>query len=318
MMRRVLPFAFATFAAATASMPVHAAPTTTSPFDPASESNESSDATSDATSPVETTGDPAEAEAPAEETTTPPPSAEPRIESTSGWEDELVLRDGGFVRGRISELTPKERVVIVPASGEARVVPWSEIAEIRRASASPPQAAIPVKVEVEMVPTARLDIEISNPRRPVTLFQVVDRGIAMGTYGLAYEMRYRRVCGSPCGRQVVIDPEASYFISGNGVTDSREFGLPERGPITLDVRPGVRGLWITGIVLTIVGSISFGSSIAVFATGASKNTAEDRKDEFRLVGGMLAGIGAPMVAAGIPMWIFGRTKVTRRVRSSDR
>ena len=56
-----------------------------------------------------------------------PEAQEPTI-SANGNLDVVHLRNGGMVRGTISEQIPGERVVIVTLSGEVRSFPMSEVA----------------------------------------------------------------------------------------------------------------------------------------------------------------------------------------------
>lgn len=231
----------------------------------------------------------------------------PRIEETGGSEDEVVLTSGGFVRGRISEMTPGESVVIQPSGGgEAREIAWEEIDVIRRATGEPATTELPPGTKVEFLPAVHIDFELLK-NKPVTLYEITGEAVAVGSGGSAVAIGFRPVCHSPCARRVGIDPAASYFVAGNGVTGSKHFTIPDKDRVTLQVKPGSKVMWGSGIVTEAFGISAVITGIILFAVGASES-GDSRKALFAAGGGTL-GAGVVMVGAGVPLILFGRTEV---------
>src|SRR5687767_325635 len=99
---------------------------------------------------VASTSTPALAQTPVQEVgPSAPASAQP--EAAAG-DDLVVLQNGGMVRGKLLEVVPQTSVTIVSAAtGQTRTIPWSEVAEVRRAGvtevSAPPAAPAPEPAE---------------------------------------------------------------------------------------------------------------------------------------------------------------------------
>lgn len=221
--------------------------------------------------------------------------------------DEVLLRNGGFVRGTIVEVVPDTRVVIlVDGSGERREIAWDEVAEVERdkhappvAEAAPPPTAVP-EVATEGRGRPRVHLQLTRDR-PVTLFEIDSEIVASGYNASMYGMKFRSVCAAPCDAVVDGSRGQEFFLAtGEGAvwTASRKFTLAEReGPLDIRVKPGSRALRIIG---SVVLGIGIGAAIGGGVLAVPKST--------RTPGLILLAVGVPGLLAGIPMIILGRTR----------
>lgn len=249
------------------------------------------------------------AEPPASPSATPPavaadhsPPTPPRL-----GPDEVLLLDGGFVRGTILEIVANTRVVIlVDGSAERREIPWDQVVEVQRDKhATPPteDLAVPERVAPVDPPSRgrpRLHLDVS-PVRPVTLFEVDSEIVASGYNASMYGMKFRSVCAAPCDAIVDGTRGQEFFLgTGEGAvwTASRKFTLADQqGPVTMRVKPGNRALRIAGAVVLGIG---IGATIAGGLFAIPKST--------RTPGLILLAVGVPGLLAGIPMIVLGRTR----------
>ncbi len=236
----------------------------------------------------------------------PPPVASPTAAASLG-PDEVLLRNGGFVRGTIVEVVPDTRVVIlVDGSGERREIPWDQVAEVERDKHAPVIEPAPPPVAAEPdVPEGgrgrpRVHLELTRDR-PVTLFEIDSEIVASGYNASMYGMKFRSVCAAPCDAVVDGSRGQEFFLgTGEGAiwTASRKFTLAEReGPLDIRVKPGSRALRIIGAVVLGIG---IGASIGGGVLAVPKST--------RTPGLILLAVGVPGLLAGIPMIIFARTR----------
>jgi hypothetical protein len=235
------------------------------------------------------------------------PSTAPTPQAALG-PDEVLLRNGGFVRGTIVEVVPDTRVVIlVDGSGERREIPWDEVAEVERdkhappfAEPTPPPTAAPADGPTVGRGRPRVHLELTRDR-PVTLFEIDSEIVASGYNASMYGMKFRSVCAAPCDAVVDGSRGQEFFLgTGEGAvwTASRKFTLAEReGPLDIRVKPGSRALRIIGAVVLGIG---IGATIGGGVLAVPKST--------RTPGLILLAVGVPGLLAGIPMIVFGRTR----------
>lgn len=233
-------------------------------------------------------------------------------------DDEVELVGGGFLRGRIVELLPNDRVVLlVDGSGERREIPWAQVADVRRGrgTTDPDPATWPSESKPPSPPplAAGPVVHLSLTRdKPVTLYEVRSELVAGGYNASLYGMSFRSVCTAPCDRVVDGSRGQQFFLAtGEGVvwTASRKFTLEQRsGALDIAVRPGGRGLRIVGAILLGIG---IGAAIGGTILAIGKPT--------RIAGYGLLGVAVPGLGAGIPMTILGRTRyrMGERVREGD-
>ena len=245
----------------------------------------------------------------------PPPSIDDADEPAPLGPDEVVLTNGGFLRGTLVEVLPDEHVVLVlGGSHERRRIPHAEIERIERGkhappreaeATAPPQASEPdpqpdPQPETEPPPQRgkpRVHIDTANDRS-VNLFEIGTEQQRGGPYGTTYGASFTAVCAAPCDREVDGTSGKSFFLGQDIWTASPRFKLDEySGDLTIRVRPGNKTLRIVGAVLLGVG---IGAAVAggVFVFG--ENT--------RRTGVGLLASGAAGIVIGTPMLVFGRTR----------
>lgn len=244
-----------------------------------------------------------------------PPASEPVVR------DEVRLTNGGFVRGELVELMPGEYVIIETSGGELRRFEWSEVAEVVRGDAttstpSEPTPSEPMPSEpTPSEPTPSEEGEEGPTReRPyvyldvdgehsITLYRVLGRSVAsVGGY-TATGVAYGRLCDEPCGIQID-DPNVELFVAGDKYAGSKPFYLKPRASIyELKVKPRRKGMRAGGYVLMVSGII-----FAVFmATGPF--LVNMRRSQANASYALAALGGAGMLAGGITLMAFGRSKV---------
>ena len=120
------------------------------------------------------------------------------------------------------------------------------------------------------------------------------------------QKRESPVCYAPCSADV--DANATYYVTGYGVTESSPFAIPEGNP-NVSVRTGSAGLTVTGAMFISLGSISFimGAIATPIAFADAKTSGINGWEAFGL--SALVG-GAVFILAGIPFLAAGRTRVS--------
>lgn len=260
--------------------------------------------------------------APAVATEGPAEPAEPRevpILRVEASEDEVILLDGSFVRGKVMEVAKGSHVTI--ALDELRKIPWAEVQEVRLGTAPTRPATAPTPTPAAVSPTpTREDGPSPGPGRPrvhiesrngksVTLYEVEGEFVGAGSGFSISGITYRAVCSGTCDRVVDGAQGSGFFVGGEGLTASRRFSLvDDDGNLTLDVRPGRRAMRYTGLVLAIMGASILPSGILMAVAASSAPTFPG----LRSAGiGMAVG-GGVMLGAGIPLALLGRTIVKKR------
>lgn len=253
------------------------------------------------------------ADAPAE----PTEAREVPIVRVEASEDEVILLDGSFVRGKIAELAKGSHVTI--DSGERRTIPWAEVQEVRVASPATQPTAVAEPAPAETPPSESKPSSepeglrvtmVSRNGAPITLYRVEGEfeggGAGVSISGIAY----RAVCSGTCDRVIDGSSGSGFFVGGERLTPSRHFTLSDEvGDVTLLVRPGKRAVRYTGILFTIFGGALIPSAIMLMALG----TRSSRPDRGTVAAGagMMVG-GVVLLGAGIPLALLGRTRVEKR------
>jgi hypothetical protein len=269
----------------------------------------------------------AEADAPPE----PVQVRETPILRVEASEDEVVLHDGSFVRGKIVELAKGSHVTIT--LGESRTIPWDEIQEVRIATAAVQPAApaepapTPQPSPSEHRPSStsfessgpgspRVQIESRNGER-LTLYQIDGGFVGSGPGGSISGIAYRPVCTGTCDRRIDGSQGHKFFVAGDGITASRRFTLAEEtGRLTLEVKAGRRAAYLSGFVLSTFGGIGLvmGASIVPIAnrTSSSSPEIEEGTSGLRKAGVGLLVAGPIMLVSGVVLLLVGRTVVKKR------
>lgn len=203
----------------------------------------------------------------------PAPSAAPSASASSASTtvDAVHLRNGGFYRGRVTEIVPGDHVTVVVApGGETKRIPWADVDRVIVASTPvPPLASTPSSPATPAAPAAspptppapmvgpRARVHITAPK------QVILYRKAAGTSS------FQQACTSPCDMELPIGD--TYKLAGNGLSQNKELHLA--------AGPG-------GFVDIVVDPPSTGGMI---------------------LGGFIAGAGATAAYVGLIMTLVGHT-----------
>jgi len=216
--------------------------------------------------------------------------------------DELVLKNGGMMRGDVVEMIPGSHVVIVVA-GESRTIPWAEVERVDRNKHTP--KPIEVAPSPSIPPTIPTGVRVHlDVRRGKTVeLQRLVGGLYASGYGMTVSgMSWNTVCASPCDRVIDTSGGQAFVLGNNPFVFSRKFRLENRrGTVRIDVKPGSGTLIAFGIIFTgIGGGLAIGGPLLLAVSGSTPS--------FRTPGIILTAVGLPMLAVGIPMLVFGRTR----------
>jgi len=257
----------------------------------------------------------------ATEPTDEPPATEHEVAilRVEAGEDEVILLDGSFARGKVVELTNGSHVTMTVAD-DSRRIPWEEVQEIRLANA-PAQPAAPMPAPSEppdqvsseapsrprsYTPPAGPRVRIESTNDSLKLYQITGEFVGGGSGVTVSGISYRAVCSGRCGRAV--DPGGTYFVGGEGITKSRRFTLTEPGDVTLQVRAGKVWMRMLGLSLTFIGASLLVSGLVMLPL--SKSRPEVPRLRKLAIGTTIAG--GVSFGIGIPLAVLGRTAVKKR------
>lgn len=186
--------------------------------------------------------------------------------------DVVRLKDGGVLRGTISEVN-QGFVVIVTVAGETKRIPSAQVAYAGPLEEKPkPKTGGPrplVEVSAESVP-----VKIVSSQGDVTLHVRVSSstattfgsGVGVGTggfmsvgggSGVTSGRGYSRVCSAPCDVNVATGKYTLALSRGNGSPIEADELVAIDGPSTMDVKyHSYSGLRAAGTVVTILGVVS--------------------------------------------------------------
>lgn len=226
--------------------------------------------------------------------------------------DTVTLRDGGVVRGTVSESFPGRHVVIVTVAGERYTFGWDRVLDVRYGAqaAVVPAANIPPPLTVGPG-RPRVHIELTR-EATVRLYELtgtimVPSGSPLTTSSTPAAAA-RPVCMEPCDAVIDGTGGQSFFIGGDRVMPSRRFTLRDLdGDINVVVKPGRPGVFIGGAMFTSLSLAPLVSG-AVFMAVSRPQEGHSPQSLHR-TGGVLLGVGAGLLVAGIIMLAVGRTRV---------
>ncbi|HUQ53100.1 MAG TPA: hypothetical protein VM692_12825, partial [Gammaproteobacteria bacterium] len=209
----------------------------------------------------------------ASETTTAEPStaAAPQADG-----DVVRLKNGGLLRGKVSELIPGDSVTIVTLTGKVREFPMSEVEYAGPAAQDPKRSAPSVDVSTAQKQPESVSADIAKPyvtvhgrearvklvsdTDGVTFYRQTGSAFAVGAGGSAFATGYERICAAPCEVSLPAGTETLALGRGDKAPRAAEpvtlpAGVSEvRG--TFQSRAGVRvGGWIILVGGAIVGSV---------------------------------------------------------------
>jgi len=244
-----------------------------------------------------------------------PATAAPRTPAaTSRAADEVTLKNGGLLRGTITELDPdKSLTLIVSGSGAVRTLAWADVDRVTRgesATLAPAPATVTATSREALEPSTqpgvpRIHIATEDPRVQLRRYNwAATTGDARsGATSLA-----EIVCRAPCDEVIDGRRGEEFFFGGTGVSPSSHFQLfDKQGDLTAEVKPGSRLKRTGGLVSLFIG--------AGFATGGGLLLADDAAgtgnvSHLGVAGGVALGIGAVALIAGAVLFASGETDHT--------
>jgi hypothetical protein len=270
--------------------------------------------------------------------------------------DEVTLKNGGLVRGTVVSVEPGTKVVILELGAkEPRTIPWAEVADVERnkhgsrPSTSPGSAGPgyeddtggdgdgddedaeerPAKTKQrrrELGDPGVVRLHVESPQ-PVKVFQnrIIGSGYVGGYRFIAGTTDF--VCDSPCGE--VVDARYGDRFRLEGDMPATQFDLEGlSGDVTVNVKPGSRGLKIGGIVMTAVGGAAILAGASVLVYGATLDAAnidfdgtvdtDDDGSDYMIPGGVTMGVGAAVLIGGIVSIVVARTSTDVQPGGPDR
>lgn len=201
------------------------------------------------------------------------------------------------VQGELVEKIPGEKVVLKLATGEVRVIPWSEIVPNEPQASAPPTAPVVAPLALAPPPASSgATAEIIGDKPGVVLQRLAGQGAGVvfttrGSTAVSVDT-YEMLCAAPCTANV--EQGQLYRVAGEGVTPSATFGLPA-GHSALSVNAESAGARYGGFLMTIFGSSMLGGGALVLGLEFS---------------GTLLGLGAIFLLIGIPLIVTSGTTVT--------
>lgn len=241
--------------------------------------------------------------------------------------DEIQLRDGSFVRGRIVAFEREKSVtIVVSGSGDRRVIAWQDIAELRRGNQPPPTTPEPAASEpspAEPAPVAPtpvtaqrgapqiyLDVRSS---RSVSLFEIAPESewgsSTPGVGGNARNVMLDPICEAPCDQIVDGRKGQSFVVSGPRLSPSKPFTLLDReGALTLDVTPRPQGVRVAAWTVTPLGVLLVPAGVLML-TNPFRDPGEPVDPDLQTGGLVTLGVAGAAVITGVLLAVFSRTKV---------
>jgi hypothetical protein len=244
----------------------------------------------------------------------PPPDATPA--------DVVRLKNGGLLRGNISELVPGGTVTIVTMTGGTRTFNMSEVAyagpaaqDPQAAPAQAPAAAPPPPAPPQpyvTVHAAEARIQFHSVEEDTTFYRRSGAAYAEGHYGWArvssVAKGYERICTAPCEASLPSGRETIAFGHDND-DEPKELDSVTLPPgnslvsLSFKDRGGVR----TAGVVTMVAGAALGVTLLALLYVDQKdgchgcdNDARATRDTIYLLGGGAAfgiafGVGIPLI-----------------------
>ncbi|MDB4996968.1 MAG: hypothetical protein JWM74_4400 [Myxococcaceae bacterium] len=209
--------------------------------------------------------------------------------------DTVVLKDGGMIKGTLTEILPGDHATLQLSSGQTATIRWDVIGHIERNGAP-------------------LQTTPANTAKPAV---VAAPAPAPGPQGAAYvhidadsDIRIERqvgaqwvgMCNAPCDRDLPLD--GNYRMAGAGVRNSHTFHLAASRPgdrIIIAVNPASKGGFVGGIILASIGAPIFllGGFVLLIVAAVDASSSRAETGPAKAVGWTMFGLGAAGVIGGI-------------------
>lgn len=259
------------------------------------------------------------------------PSTAGETEPCTG-DDEITLKNGGMLRGKIVALEPEAQAVIV-VCGEKRTISWSDIDAVERGKhgapdSPPPPPEKPEEPTGKPAPKGGLATaapeETSKPPPPpgpgvvrihivaddplIQLYRVGGSQIQVAGNTVHLGTVTELICQAPCDTIVDGRDGASFFFSGQGIPPSDPFQLLEHeGDQAIAVDAGSAGPALGGALMMTFGIL--GVIAGGIMTGASFGVNEaDTGEALHIAAGTTLGGGAALIAGGAVLVAGAGTK----------
>lgn len=220
--------------------------------------------------------------------------------------DAVHLRNGGMLRGTITEITPGVRISMALTTGQTATIEWSEIDRVER-------GVPPVQVAPPGTPTVAASGALAVPVAPRTVFVHVasDRPVRLEQQGEGRK-EWALVCASPCDGLVPMD--GKYQVAGDGVRDSGDFVLTATpgNRIVIEVDTGSKAGFVGGIIIVSAAPVVALVGLVFLAVGSVPDLRSSKSSSSSNVGIGLTFGGIAGTAAGIILIVTNaRTKATQ-------
>lgn len=228
--------------------------------------------------------------------------------------DEVVLKNGGSIRGSVISVEPGQKVVLLEmGKREPREIPWAEVADVEKGKFGDGKPTKDARAEEEDDEPSggkgRVKLHIESDE-PVQVFERVGAAAgAVGGYGFVMES-FKEVCASPCDREIDGSRGQAFFVAGDGVPGSEAFYLGDKtGSATLNVDTGSSAQIWGGATLVTLGGVAVLSGAVMLPLGVALDDATVDGNPFVTAGAVTLGVGAAVLAGGIVLLATGGTDV---------
>jgi hypothetical protein len=181
--------------------------------------------------------------------------------------DVVVERDGTLLQGHVAELKPGQSVTLQLLTGEARVVPWDEIAETRGPSfpappvANPQPASCAASAEPVELGGGDCKCAVGAPTPPP-----IDPRLSALSQAQRRALRGRSLVGI-----LLLPPAAAGIVGGTVLAVQGHMDPPPRTPAGHAAPSAINGLDVTGYIMIGVGAAVLTTAIVLFATDHARD-----------------------------------------------
>jgi hypothetical protein len=210
--------------------------------------------------------------------------------------DTVVLKDGGMIKGTLTEILPGDHATLQLSSGQSATIRWDVIGHIERNGA--PLQTAPPGTTAKPTPVAAPAPAV-GPQGAVYVHIDADADVRIERQVGA---QWIGMCNAPCDRDLPLD--AVYRMAGNGVRNSHTFRLSATRPgerIIIAVNPASKGGFVGGIVLVSIGApvLILGGFVLLIAAAIDATPGQPETGAAKAVGWTMAAVGAIGVVGGI-------------------
>jgi hypothetical protein len=231
--------------------------------------------------------------------------AAPAMAQQPAPSDNIVLKDGGSIKGTLTEILPGDHATVQLPSGQTATVRWDVIHHIERGG---------VTVQTQQAPQANtvvVQAPAPDARGKATVHMEGDQEIVLERQ---ISGQWVTVCNAPC--DLALELDSNYRVSGGGIRRSGAFRLAGKpgDHIIITIDPASKGGFAGGIVLIAIGAPAFvigGLTLLVVAAIDASNSGCSTTSYYnncstntdtgtaKIVGWSMLGGGAAGVVLGI-------------------